>query len=213
MSLVDKLVKGSDQIDIYVVPAAPGPVRNRWKSWHRETEKYGRDYWLAAGVTAAVTGIGLLISAFTGYFAPGFLYLAGVVGLGFFIRSRWAMLMAAALSALLWNLLFIPPVMTFKIERLEDALMCLFFFLVALSTGRLTSRLRVREQEEREREKKTNALFLYSRAIGSASDVPSLISVAAGQISQIMGVRLAVMTPEGSGRRLKLWESGGLFHG
>ena len=43
-------------------------------------------------------------------------------------------------QALLWNLLFIPPVMTFKIERLEDALMCLFFFLVALSTGRLTSR-------------------------------------------------------------------------
>lgn len=105
-------------------------------------------------MTAAVTGIGLLISAFTGYFAPGFLYLAGVVGLGFFIRSRWAMLMAAALSALLWNLLFIPPVMTFKIERLEDALMCLFFFLVALSTGRLTSRLRVREQEEREPGKK-----------------------------------------------------------
>ena len=37
--------------------------------------------------------------------------------------KRQAMLMAAALSALLWNLLFIPPVMTFKIERLEDALM------------------------------------------------------------------------------------------
>ena len=53
MSLVDKLVKGSDQIDIYVVPAAPGPVRNRWKSWHRETEKYGRDYWLAAGGAGA----------------------------------------------------------------------------------------------------------------------------------------------------------------
>lgn len=92
ISLVDKLVKGSDQIDIYVVPAASGPGRNRWKSWHRKTEKDGRDYWLAAGVTAAVTGAGLLVSAFTGYFAPGFLYLAGVVGLGFFIRSRWAML-------------------------------------------------------------------------------------------------------------------------
>ena len=211
ISLVDKLVKGSDQIDIYVVPAASGPGRNRWKSWHRKTEKDGRDYWLAAGVTAAVTGAGLLVSAFTGYFAPGFLYLAGVVGLGFFIRSRWAMLLAAALSVLLWNLLFIPPVMTFKIERLEDALMCFFFFLVALSTGRLTSRLRIREREEREREKKTNALFLYSRAIGSASDVPSLISVAAGQISQIMGVRLAVMTPEGGGGKLRLWETGGEY--
>lgn len=162
-------------------------------------------------MTAAVTGAGLLVSAFTGYFAPGFLYLAGVVGLGFFIRSRWAMLLAAALSVLLWNLLFIPPVMTFKIERLEDALMCFFFFLVALSTGRLTSRLRIREREEREREKKTNALFLYSRAIGSASDVPSLISVAAGQISQIMGVRLAVMTPEGGGGKLRLWETGGEY--
>lgn len=38
------------------------------------------------------------------------------------------MLLAAALSVLLWNLLFIPPVMTFKIERLEDALMCFFSF-------------------------------------------------------------------------------------
>ena len=44
ISLVDKLVKGSDQIDIYVVPAASGPGRNRWKSWHRKTEKDGRDY-------------------------------------------------------------------------------------------------------------------------------------------------------------------------
>lgn len=211
MSLVDKLVKGSDQIDIYVVPAAPGPSRSGWKSWHRETEKYGRDYWLAAGVTAAVTGIGLLISAFTGYFAPGFLYLAGVVVLGFFIRSRWAMLMAAAISALLWNLLFIPPVLTFKIERLEDALMCAFFFLVALSTGRLTSRLRVREQEEREREKKTNALFLYSRAIASAADIPSLVSVAVGQMSQIMGVRMAAMVPSSGGGRLKLCEAAGAY--
>lgn len=211
ISLVDKLVKGSGQIDIYVVPAAPGPGRSRWKSWHRGRERNGRDYWLAAGVTAAVTALGLLMAAFTGYFAPGFLYLAGVVGLGFFIRSRWAMLMAAALSALLWNLLFIPPVLTFKIERLEDALMCVFFFLVALSTGRLTSRLRVREQEEREREKKTNALFLYSRAIASAADVPSLVSVAVDQMSQIMGVRMTAMVPVPGSPGLKLCETGGAW--
>ncbi|UQT46069.1 hypothetical protein M5E88_07955 [Akkermansia muciniphila] len=41
--------------------------------------------------------------------------------------------------------------------------------------------------------------------------MPSLISVAAGQISQIMGVRLAVMTPEGGGGKLKLWETGGEY--
>lgn len=207
MSLVDKLVKGSDQIDIYVVPAATGPVKSRWKSWHHAEAEHGRDYWLAAGMTASVTVVGLLMSAFTGYFAPGFLYLAGVVGLGFCIKSRWAMLLAAALSALLWNLLFIPPVMTFKIERLEDALMCGFFFLVALSTGRFTSRLRAREQEERERENKTNALFLYSRAISSAADVSSLISVALGQMSQIMGVRLTAMTPTAEGKNLSICES------
>ena len=48
----------------------------------------------------------------------------------------------------------------------------------------------------------TNDCLLYTS--GSASDVPSLISVAAGQISQIMGVRLAVMTPEGGGGKLKM---------
>lgn len=201
VSLVDKLVKGSDQIDVYVVPTSPGPSRSLWRLvWNKEEQARGRDYMLAVVMTAVVTALGLLMAAFTGYFAPGFLYLAGVVGLGFFIRSRWAILLAAVLSFLLWNLLFIPPVMTFKIERLEDALMCVFFFVVALSIGRLTSRLRVREQEEREREEKTNALFLYSRAIASASDADSLIAVAVGQMSQIMGMKMLVMTPDAGGR-------------
>ncbi|MEG0588012.1 MAG: sensor histidine kinase KdpD [Akkermansia sp.] len=204
VSLVDKLVKGSDQIDIYVVPAEPRTKSSKWNKWKQNQPSILRECGIATATVCAVTLLGMLVSLFTGYFALGFLYLVGVVALGFFTSSRIAVILSASLSALLWNLIFIPPLMTFKIERPEDALMCFFFFVVALTTGRLTSNLKTKERSERQREDRTNALFLFTRAIASAPDTKTVIRNAIHQVYQLFGAKLSIFTVDPANNTLIL---------
>ena len=64
----------------------------------------------------------------------------------------------AALSALLWDFLFIPPRFTFYISRLHDFMMFGAYFVVAIVIGHFAARLREREQAERRREERATAL-------------------------------------------------------
>ena len=81
------------------------------------------------------------------------------------------MLTLAALSALLWNFLFIPPHFTFYIDKLEDAMMFAMFFVVAMAMGHLTSRLRLSEIAERSRERRTAALYELAHQAAFATDL------------------------------------------
>lgn len=116
----------------------------------------------------AVAGVGVLtavcwpLTPFTGHAAIGLIYLLGVLVAGI-ILNRGPVLFVATLSALAWNFLFIPPLFTFHIADVHDALMFLTYFVVAIIIGSLTTRLRAREQiaarvslaEETERLRKT----------------------------------------------------------
>ncbi|MGB3118406.1 MAG: ATP-binding protein [Verrucomicrobiales bacterium] len=59
--------------------------------------------------------------------------------------NRGPVLMMATMSALVWNFLFIPPQWTLHIASPQDVVMFVLFFVVALSMGHLTTRLRARE--------------------------------------------------------------------
>ncbi len=58
------------------------------------------------------------------------------------VLSRGPVLVVAALSAVSWNFLFIPPLFTLHIAKFEDALMFATYFIVAITVGTLTNRLR-----------------------------------------------------------------------
>ncbi len=98
----------------------------------------------------AVVGVVLLtlacwlLTPFTGYGAISLIYLLGVLLAGM-ILSRGPVLLVAALSALCWNFLFIPPLFTLHIAKLEDALTFATYFIVALTVGSLTAQLKARE--------------------------------------------------------------------
>ena len=198
-TLVDKLVRGSGLIDIYVVPAEPRTRRMRWRSWYRPEPSDVKESGMALAAVLLMTLIGWLAAIHLGYFAPAFLYLCMVVVLGFFIGPM-PIFLAAALSAVLWDLLFIPPHMTFRIDRVENVMMFILFFIVAATTGRLTSRLRSKERMESERETRTNALFLFSRAVSTARSMDDIVQSAIIQIHQIFGAKMAIFTIGSEGR-------------
>src|SRR4051812_29771764 len=95
------------------------------------------------GVAALTIGCWLLRS-FTGYGAISLIYLLGVLLAGM-VLNRGPVLLVAALSALSWNFLFIPPLFTLHIAKFEDALTFATYFIVAITVGSLTAQLKARE--------------------------------------------------------------------
>lgn len=78
-------------------------------------------------------------------------------------------LLAAILSAVTWNFLFIPPVFTFHISNAEDLLMFSLYFIIALVNAVLTIKIRKTESKLRDKEEKENTIKLYNTLLNSLS--------------------------------------------
>lgn len=150
------------------------------------------EYVLAAISVALVTAASFLLEPITGYLAVALLYLLLVVALGLRLQ-RGPVLTAAAVSALLWNFIFIPPRLTFYIDKVEDGMMFATFFIVAMAMGHLTSRLRRSEVAERRRERRTAALYELAHQAAFAGDLDSGLGAAARLIESVFGAPAALL--------------------
>lgn len=199
-SLVDQLLRHSGQIDVYIVPAEPRTGQARWRDWQVQNASRPREYALSLGIVAGVTLAALASAPYTGYFVPSLFYMAIVMLLGLFVGPG-PIIAAAAASAIAWIFIFIPPVFTFRITRLEDELMFVVFVIVALVTGRLTTRIRAQQRAERLGEQRSSARYLFSRALAKARSADEAIRNAAAQIQELFGARMAIFIPD-SARKL-----------
>jgi two-component system, OmpR family, sensor histidine kinase KdpD len=186
-SLLDRLMREGDAIDLHVIPPAG---KTRWKPREVDTTVNWNGYsWAAAGV-GGVTLLNYALTGVTGYWSLALFYLLGILLMSLRLRHG-PLLLAAALSALAWDYLFIPPLYTFYIAKFEDGFMVCLFFVVALVTGQLTSRLRMDERNERRREQKASALYRLARSIGSAGSLNEALTQASKQIRGTFEVECA----------------------
>lgn len=103
-----------------------------------------KEYLVAVGGVLLLTVGCWLLKSITGYSAISLIYLLGVLLAGM-ILSRGPVLLVAALSAVSWNFLFIPPRFTLHIAKVEDALTFATYFIIAITVGSLTAQLKARE--------------------------------------------------------------------
>lgn len=78
-------------------------------------------------------------------------------------------LLAAVLSAIIWNFFFIPPLYTLDISNAEDLLMFLLYFFIALVNAVLTFKIRKVEKKARDKEEKEKTIKLYNTLLNSLS--------------------------------------------
>lgn len=191
-SLADRVIAGSGDIDVCVVrPLAARTPRSAGRIVEKNSIRWN-EFAQALGLTALVTLLCLPTFPFTGYTVPAFVYLLAIV-LGSLWWGRTATLMMAAVSALAWNLLFIPPRFTLHVEKPEDMAMLAMFFVVSLAMGHLTTRLRLREHAERQRQRHTDALLQVTQQAALSAESGKGLSAALRVIESILGGEVGLL--------------------
>lgn len=194
-STLNRLIGQSGNIDIHCVRAegAETVVHRPGRPWTEGASL--AQLGVVAAVVSAVTLLNFGLRSATGYHALSLTYLLAVVVLGFRV-GRGPAVAGAALSALLWNFLFVPPLYTFRVGTLHDGLMLGMFLVVALAMGQLTARLRSQERAERIREERATALYLLTRDLAGCKNLPELLAVVVRQLRDTFAARVAVLLPD-----------------
>lgn len=121
--------------------------------------------------TVLVVLISLVCFAFKeiiGYKVIAFILLVTVSFVAMFYRIV-PTLLAAVLSALIWNFFFIKPYFTFHIGNTEDQFMFFMYFVIALINAVLTFKIRQIERIANEKESKLKSIKLYNTLLDSLS--------------------------------------------
>ncbi|MGZ3742510.1 MAG: ATP-binding protein [Pseudobdellovibrionaceae bacterium] len=184
-TVLDKLVRQSGDFDVHVIR----------QDNHSKTEKdfFPKlsnvsnviQYWYVLWIMIAVSIFANLTSGFLGYHSIGFIYLVAILGLSLAF-SLGPVLFSAALSSLLWNFFFIPPKFTFAISSSEDILLCLSYFIVAVTTGYLTFRIRKHEKIFQEREERTQFLYEYTKDLAAGGDKEVYLAKVTEKLSNVL---------------------------
>jgi two-component system sensor histidine kinase KdpD len=157
--------------------------------------------YVSAVVGVAVLTIGCwLLTPLTGYAGISLIYLLGVLLAGM-VLSRGPVLVVATLSALSWNFLFIPPRFTLHIDKLEDALTFVTYFIVALTVGGLTAQLKAREHLAAQVQLAKNSERLRKTLLDCVSHELKTPLAAIGAASQEL-LRMTAAQDDGIARQL-----------
>lgn len=130
-----------------------------------------------------------------GYETVSLILLLIIFLLPLFNFERGPIILSAVVSAFAWDYYFIPPHFTMRIAKPEDAMMLFMFFIVAVTNGVLTSRLKTQKNLMTEKERKSNARYLLLKALSEGKNLDELLTNAVQQIRNVFGFESVVIFP------------------
>lgn len=197
-SLVDKIIRSSGDIDILVVTGDDGAEAPPIRFFpNPEMRSRSKQYLWALGITALVIFVDILIfnSLLVGYQAIGLIDLFAVLLIATYL-GRGPALVAASISALLWNFLFITPQYTFIISQAQDVILVALYFAIALFTGNLTARIRRQERQTRYHNERIQALYTLAHKTATAMNMDDVLKTAVNQLKTVFDAEIAILLPK-----------------
>lgn len=211
--ITHQLVYGQTAIDVHVV-SPPDHTSKNLKLPKRKAQPFHFSSPSAVGnsvfIVAIATIVNLLLLDYMAYHALGLIYMVSFCLASIFMKN-FSVSMAAGLSALLWNFVFIPPRFTFAITTGEDWLMLFLYLVTAGMMGTFTRRLRRSEERLRLQGERTEALYRMTRTLAGARDGSEAIHKALEQLKAQLGVNGSVWVLEGK-RKIEEAREQGEFH-
>lgn len=127
-----------------------------------------RQYSFSVLLVCAVAAVCYTLTGYMGYKVVAFILLltVSIIAMLFDILP---VLLAALLSALIWDFFFIPPHFTLQVGTTEDVILLLMYFVIALVNAVLTYKIRQVEKQARQKEEKAHTVKLYNTLLNSLS--------------------------------------------
>jgi two-component system sensor histidine kinase KdpD len=197
-SLVDKMVRLSGDIDVYMTAGDAAPEERLSIPPARPPAHVPSYLWAGLLVSCTTAASWLLFGR--GQLADVVMvYLLGII----LFSARFALgpsLMAALLSVAAFDYFFIPPYMTFNIMDFRHGVTFFVMFLVAVVISGQTQRIRNQAAAARVREARTAALYALSHELSEARTLERVIATAASHLERAFASRVAVFTESAPGK-------------
>ncbi|MFZ5889923.1 MAG: ATP-binding protein [Myxococcota bacterium] len=207
-SLVDRLVRESGDIDVYVTAGdLEGEATTPEKPPLR---KPNAPSLLVAVVTIALaSGISWFMFGQQQVADVVMIYVLGIVLVA--LRAGLsASILAALLSVAAFDFIFVPPYFTFAVANFTHTITFVVMFLVAVVLSGLTERVRNQAAFAREREQRALSLYALTRELTGAHGSANVIEVTARHFEETFHSRVAVFTAQ-TGKLVRQYASPGLL--
>ena len=194
-SLASALVRRARGVALHVVtdevegepPPPVRPARVRRSQW--------MGHLVAVGLVAVAGGAAEFVDQFAHGANLAMVFLLSVLASGIFF-GLWPAVTAAALAALVYNFFFLEPRLSIYIGHASDVFTFAVFFVVAMTTGWLTGRVRDQAQAASQRASAVAALLAASRRMSGAATKDEAARALAEQLSAATGGGVVVFLPQ-----------------
>lgn len=186
------LLRRATDFTLHLVPGPVGTARPK------ERAPIGLARWAGWVATLLLVAGSTMIAATLDGEVPegalGMIYLVPIVAAAVGFGPARAAL-AAALSFLAWNYLFLPPRYTFTIAGPQDVVGAVVFILVALLLAGTTGGLGRSVRASRARIAGLRRLVEFSRRLGAPGDKGDIVQAAADEAARLVGGAVGVLLP------------------
>lgn len=200
-SLVDKLIRHSSGINVYVIQGAA--EEDHGITIKTSVPSTTTISWLqvAGGLamTAAITALSWLFKQQLSMVNIALLYLTPVL-LTALWWGRWPSYITAITGIIIFDFLFVPPIFSFTVSDFHYLWSFIIFLGVSFLIGGRTEILRQNAQAARQREKSVRALYEFSRQIAALSNRHTIAHELAAYTGETIGRSTIVLLPDTNGK-------------
>jgi two-component system sensor histidine kinase KdpD len=202
-SVADDLLRKSGVIDIYVLSGDFGDTESPQVPLPQPTSDL-RSYASTFAIIGLCTGVAIGIDRLNiGEANLIMVYLLGVMAAAL-VGGRGPSVLAAVLSVLAFNFLFVEPRLTFVFTDSRYLITFSVMLFVGLVVSTLMARFRHQATMARQRERRTAALYALSREFASTRGLENLLQVAVRHLHDVFDSQVVILLPSAAGQ-LEPW--------
>lgn len=197
LSLIEKLISYSPELDIYMIPAKKTAAYKTRKAKQEKVHLHPGDLIKSILSLLAATIVGYIFSRL-GFSEANIItvYILCVLITAVVTAQRAYSLISSVISVLIFNYLFTDP--RFTLHAYDSGYPATFFimFLAAFITSTLAAKLKQHAKHEAQTAYRTKVLFDTNRFLQKAEGKNSIVSVTANQLIKLLGKDIVFYTAE-----------------